>query len=154
MYCFPFLKNIIFQAHQSFESHSSTLGEIDKSARGLFYTKFNSEQLLFEPFFDRMRIFGIVKPKIECIFPFLKNIIFQTRQSFESFSSTMGEIDKSAHGLFNTKFNSEQLLFEPFSDRIRIFGIVEHQTEFKLLFHSNIFQSPGMKMLKTRFFAQ
>ncbi len=36
-----------------------------------------------------MRIFGIVEPQIECILPFLKNIIFQPHQSFESPSSTL-----------------------------------------------------------------
>ncbi len=38
------------------------LGEINISARGLFCTKFNSEQLLFEAFLDAMRIFGSAEP--------------------------------------------------------------------------------------------
>ncbi len=40
---------------------SSTLeggGEIDICTRGLFCTKFNFQQLLFEPFFDVVHIFG------------------------------------------------------------------------------------------------
>ncbi len=36
----------------------------------IFGTKLNSEQLLFEAFFDLMRIFGGVESYIECIFPF------------------------------------------------------------------------------------
>ncbi len=36
---------------------------IEICACGLFRTKFNSEQLLFEAFFDVMRIFGSVEPE-------------------------------------------------------------------------------------------
>ncbi len=36
--------------------------EIDISAQELFCAKFNSEQLLFEGFFDAMRNFGSVEP--------------------------------------------------------------------------------------------
>ncbi len=59
------LKSLIFQPHQSFEPPSSMQGGIYIWARGLFCTKFNSEELLFEPFFDVMRIFGNVEPYIE-----------------------------------------------------------------------------------------
>ncbi len=38
------------------------LGEIDIYAHELFWTKFNSEQLLFEAFFDAMHVFGSVEP--------------------------------------------------------------------------------------------
>ncbi len=47
------------------------LGEIDICAHHLFCTKFNSEQLLFEAFFDVMRIYGGNVPQSECNFPFL-----------------------------------------------------------------------------------
>ncbi len=40
----------------------STPGGERHNARGVFCTKFNLEQLLFEAFFDAMRIFGCVKP--------------------------------------------------------------------------------------------
>ncbi len=56
----PFQYNIIFQPYQSSEPLSSTLGEMYIRARKVFCTTFNSEQLLFEAFFDIMRIFGIV----------------------------------------------------------------------------------------------
>ncbi len=39
-------------------------------AHGLFYTKFNSQQLLFEAFLHGMRIFGDVESSIECILLF------------------------------------------------------------------------------------
>ncbi len=58
---FPF--RIILRTFQSFEPPSSTPGEIDICARILFWTKFNFDQLLFEAFFDAMRIFGSVQPK-------------------------------------------------------------------------------------------
>ncbi len=41
------------------------VGEIDICARGLFCAKFNFEQLLFEAFFDVMRIFGRVETESE-----------------------------------------------------------------------------------------
>ncbi len=41
------------------------MGEIDIRARGLFCVKFNFERLLFEAFFDVMRIFGGVEPQSE-----------------------------------------------------------------------------------------
>ncbi len=55
---------------------SYSLGEIDICARVLFCTKFNSEQLLFEAFFDVMHIFGGVEPQNESNFPFLYIIRF------------------------------------------------------------------------------
>ncbi len=58
---FPF--RIILQTCQSFEPPAPLQGEIDISARGLFWTKFNSEPLLFETFFNVMRIFKSVQPK-------------------------------------------------------------------------------------------
>ncbi len=42
-----------------------------------FLMKFNAEQLLFQPFFDAIRIFGSVEPQTESTFPFLYIIIFQ-----------------------------------------------------------------------------
>ncbi len=51
--------------------------EINMCARrGQFYKKFNFEQLLFEPFFDVMRIFGSIEPQSESNFPFLYIIRF------------------------------------------------------------------------------
>ncbi len=43
-----------------------------------FCMKFNSEQLLFETFFEVMRIFGSIRPQSEYNFPFLYIIRFQT----------------------------------------------------------------------------
>ncbi len=55
----------IIQPYRSFDPLSST-GEIDVHTRVLFWTKFNSKELLFEAFFDVTRIFG-VEPKSESI---------------------------------------------------------------------------------------
>ncbi len=44
------------------------------------------------------------------------------------------EIDICARGLFCAKFNSEQPLFKHFSNVMRIFGSVEHQSESNLPF--------------------
>ncbi len=43
----PFPYRIILRTYPSFKSPSSTLGEIDICARRLFWTKFDSKQLLF-----------------------------------------------------------------------------------------------------------
>ncbi len=64
--------------------------EIDICARGLFSMKFNFEQVLFEPFFDVMRIFGSVQPKGECNLLFQYNVMFQPYHSFKLSSSTLG----------------------------------------------------------------
>ncbi len=56
---------------------SSTLGEIDMCPHGLFCMDFNVEQLLFQYFFDVMRIFGSIEPQTESTFSFLYIIIFQ-----------------------------------------------------------------------------
>ncbi len=69
---------------------ASLLGKTDMCAHWLFCTKFNSEQLLFEPFFDVMHIFGSVESQSESNFPFLYIIRFQTYWSFESPISTHG----------------------------------------------------------------
>ncbi len=53
------------------------LGDTDICAHQLFCMKFNSEQLLFEAFFDLMHIFGNIEPQSESYFPFLYNIRFQ-----------------------------------------------------------------------------
>ncbi len=44
--------------------------QIDICAQGLFYTKFNFEQLSFEPFFEKIRIFGSISPKWNVICSF------------------------------------------------------------------------------------
>ncbi len=103
------------------------VGEIDICAGELFCMKFNSEQLLFEAFFDVLRIVGITEPQSESNFPFLYIIRFQMYSSLEPSSSTLGEI--CIRRLFCTKFNSDQLLFEAFSDVMRIFGSIEPQSE-------------------------
>ncbi len=46
--------------------------------------------LLFETFFDVMRIFSSIQPKSECNLPFPYGIIFQTCQYFEPPCSTLG----------------------------------------------------------------
>ncbi len=55
---------------------SLLIGEIDFCTWELFCTKFNSEQLLFEDFFDVLHIFGITEPQSESNFPFLYIIEF------------------------------------------------------------------------------
>ncbi len=51
-----------------FRAPSSTLRGIDGCPRRLFCTKFDSEQLLFQSFFDVMRIFGSVEPETKSTF--------------------------------------------------------------------------------------
>ncbi len=65
------------------------VGEIDICAHGHFCTKFNSKQLLFEPFFDVMRIFGGIEPQSESDFPYLYKI--SNTLIFGTPSSTRGE---------------------------------------------------------------
>ncbi len=74
------------------------LGEVDICAYWLFLTKFNSEQLLFEQFFDIIGNFDRVQPESESTFLFQYNIIFETYQSFETYSSTPGG-DRHVHPL-------------------------------------------------------
>ncbi len=47
------------------------MGEMDLCARGLFHTKFNSEQLSLEAFFDVMRTFDSDESQSEFNFQFL-----------------------------------------------------------------------------------
>ncbi len=61
----------------SFEAPISTPEGIDLRPRGLSCQKFDAKKLLFEAFSGRLRIFGSVRPKNECIFPFLHNLIFK-----------------------------------------------------------------------------
>ncbi len=56
-------------------------------AHQLFCTKFNSEHVLFEQFFDIICNFGSIQPESESTFPFQYNM-FETYQSFELHSST------------------------------------------------------------------
>ncbi len=66
-----------FKNGKSLEPPSSTRGGDRHMRSGLFYTKFNSEQLLFEAFFDVMRIFGCVELQSEFTFPLQYIIIFK-----------------------------------------------------------------------------
>ncbi len=66
------------------------MGEIYTCAHGLFCTKFNSKQLLFEQFFDIISNFASIQPENESTFPFQYNKIFETYISFESPGSTPG----------------------------------------------------------------
>ncbi len=56
-------------------------------AHSLFCTKFNSQQLLFEQFFDIISNFNNVQQENEFTFPFQHNIIFETYQSSKAPSS-------------------------------------------------------------------
>ncbi len=56
-------------------------GGIDVCTRELFYTKFNSEQLLFEDFFDVTRIFDSVESYIECILEFQEAFLIMLSHS-------------------------------------------------------------------------
>ncbi len=85
-----FQDNIIFETYQFIKSPSSTPGR-DWHVRPLtFCKKFNSQQLLFEQFFDIIGNFGSLHPKNESIFLFQCNIIFETYQYIEPPSSTPG----------------------------------------------------------------
>ncbi len=55
------LSTILYFYHINLSGPLSPLWEEDICARGLFCTKFNYEQFLFEAFLD-MRIFGSVQP--------------------------------------------------------------------------------------------
>ncbi len=79
-----------------------------------FCTKFNSEQFLIAPFFDIMLIFGIVEPGSESSSPFLYIIRFRTYWPLEPPGHWWRERNAWARRPFSTKFNSEQILFEPF----------------------------------------
>ncbi len=57
---FPFLYIIKFQTYWFSGSLAPLMGEIDIRARGLFYMKFNSEQLLFEDFFKHFNFGNII----------------------------------------------------------------------------------------------
>ncbi len=62
---FLFQYNIIFLKHINFSSPLAPLSrEIDMCAHWLFYTKFNSQELLFEQFFDIIFNFGVFSPKL------------------------------------------------------------------------------------------
>ncbi len=63
-------------------------------------------------FFQVIRIFGNIEPKIDCNMPFLYNIIFQPYESFTTPSFTRAGLDICACRLFCTKFNAKQLSFE------------------------------------------
>ncbi len=79
-----------FQKYKSLEPQAPLVGEIDIYIHGLFCTKFNSKQLLFEQFFDIIGNFGSIQSGKESIFLFQYNIIFETYQFFEPPSSTPG----------------------------------------------------------------
>ncbi len=91
-------------------------------AHGLFYMKFSSQQPLSEAFFHGMRIFGGVglKHNVSCCLstPYFHHITLSS-----TLAPLKGEIDICAHGLFHTKFNSQQLLTEAFFHGMRIFGV-------------------------------
>ncbi len=84
-----------------------------------------------------MRIFGSVVPQSESTFPFFYIIIWV---SFEAPSCTLEGDRHMRSRPFRTKFNSEQHLFEPFFDAMRIFGSIEPQNEstFPFFLHYNI----------------
>ncbi len=61
-YILLFLKNTIFQAHQSFEFPSSTLRGDRKMRWRTFLYKIQFRTTFIRTFFDEMRIFGSVEP--------------------------------------------------------------------------------------------
>ncbi len=118
------------------------VGEIDICARGLFCVKFNSEQLLSEPFLDVMRIFGSVEPQSESNFPFLYKI--QNILIFgDPYLHSLREIDMCAQWLFCTKCNAQILLFEQFFNIISNFGSVRPENESTFPSQYNIISTPG-----------
>ncbi len=97
--------------------------------------EFNAQQLLFEAFSHIMRIFGGTELQTESTFPFQYNIRFETYQSLELLSSTL-EQGRRVHPLtLLYRIHGQQLLFEPFSDIMHIFGSVEHSSERSFLHH-------------------
>ncbi len=75
------------------------MGEIRHVRPLIFFcTKFNSQQLLFEQFFDIINNFGNIQPENESTFTFQYNIILETNQSFEPLGSTPGW-DRHEHPL-------------------------------------------------------
>ncbi len=72
------------QMYWSSEPQLHLCGKWDICARRLFCTKFNSEQLLFKPFFDVMRIFGSIEPQSEFNLPFLYIKRFWTYWSWQA----------------------------------------------------------------------
>ncbi len=104
-------------------------GVIHMCAHWLFCKKFNGHQLLFEWFFEIMRIFGSIPPESESTFPFQYNIIFETYQFLEPRNSSPRG-DRHVRPLtYIQKFNSEQFLFEQFFYIICNFGSVEPSSE-------------------------
>ncbi len=99
----------------------------------LFCGEFNSKQLLHEAFFHKIGIFCSVQPWSEYNLPLLY-IIFQPYQSFETRSSTLGEIDMCAHWLFYGELHSKKLLLEPFFYKISIFCSIQPWNENNLTF--------------------
>ncbi len=92
--------------------------------------KFNPEQLLFEAFFDILCIFSTsLSPKLNLVSHFCTLKDFKHTDLWSPLAPLMGEIDLCAQELFCMKFNSEQILFEPFFNVLRIFGITELQSE-------------------------
>ncbi len=73
---FPFQCYIIFETYPSFESLVPLLGEIEMCVYLLFYMKFNSQQLLFEQFFDIIVNFCSIQPWSEPTFLFQCMTIF------------------------------------------------------------------------------
>ncbi len=105
------------------------VGEIDICAHGLFCTKLNSTQLLFEQFFYIIGNLCSVQPENESTFPFQYNIIFETYQSFKSPISIPGGDRHVTPLLFCKKFNAQILLFKTFSDIIGNFRSVQPKSE-------------------------
>ncbi len=122
----------------SFEPPSSNPGG-DRHiicARQFFGTKFTSEQLLFETFFDAIRIFGSVESYIECnsLFPF--RIVLRTYSEPPSSNLRGDRHVICPRRFFGTKFTSEQLLFETFLDVMRNFCSVQPKSEISPLLQS------------------
>ncbi len=114
---------------QSLSHHTMVaLVDIDICIRGLFCTKFNSKRLLFEAFFDVMRIFGSIEPQSDS-FPFCILKDFKHIDLLSPLAPLVGQIIIYACGLFCMKFNSEQLLFEAIFYITHIFGSVQPESE-------------------------
>ncbi len=71
------------------------LREIDMCAYGVFCRKFNSQQFLFEAFFDIFDIFGSVQPKANLPSPFLCIITFQNGNLWSLLAPVQGGEERS-----------------------------------------------------------
>ncbi len=122
---FPFFYIVIFQRWYLSSPLPPLCWEIDICARGLFCSKFNLEQHLFEPFFDASVFLAASSPKVNLLTCF-SILYFKDGYLSSPLASFWGRglVDICARGLFCTKFNYKQPLLEAFFYAMCIFGSI------------------------------